>query len=136
MKRVMIYTTKNTSELADFAKSISCDICSVESEVPLGLVWRASNSDKVLATLLQLIHKIAMNENPVYRNSPKLASIAEGLVNSPIHNSEIQKLKDFLRISKVLNLDGYIMFCTDEYRAKLDLMLYTIVKKINASKQK
>jgi len=60
--------------------------------------------------------------------------IARGLEGSPVYNCDRARLEEFFQRCDTLYIDGYITFCMDEYREKLDLVLYTIIKRINSAK--
>jgi len=96
----------------------------------LPIKWEESPCE-VADTLLQIIYKITIRQNPVYLNSPKLQELATCINETPQYTNDKTRLVAFVSTHTELNLDGYITFCMDDYRAQLDLILYKLVKKIN-----
>jgi len=133
MKRTIIHTSKYKTELAQFAQSAT--FCTVKNfQTHTQLIWENSTAPIFAQTLMHLLHKIIMAENPVFRYSPKLRNLANGILGTETHTQALAELTAFLKANKEINLDGYAAFRMEEYRAKLDMMLYTIMKKINLSK--
>ena len=130
MRRIRIYSAKYAAELADFAHDIS-DICTVNNCM---YIWESPVTERFARSLMHLLHRIAMNENPVYRHSPKLRDLADGLLDTDTHAWALVELTAFLKTGRAIILEGYVTFRMEAYHAKLDMMLYTIVKKINLSK--
>ena len=83
--------------------------------------------------LLKLLMDITENENPVYKHSAKLRKMARELRHSPTFSHELKLLKEFISCGKELNIEGYVTFRMCEFREKLDLMVYSLVKKIKFS---
>jgi len=137
MKRITIYTSKYKSELTTFANTVSenklCTVAGNQAQVHtdgIKFSWENSATGDFVCALLRLLQTIVMLENPVYKHSPKLRGLAEELDSS----YQAKELKTFIKESKHLHLEGYAAFRMEEYHAKLDTMLYTIVKKINLGK--
>ena len=78
--------------------------------------------------LMALLTRVAMEENPVYQHSPKLRDMARDLP-SP-YEPGLKDLTRFLRHSGKLHLEGYVTFRMTEYREKLDMMSYSLIKKL------
>jgi len=133
MKRTIIHTSKYKTELAHFAQSAT--FCTVKNlQTHMQFIWESPAAKIFAQALMLLLHKIAMAENPVYRHSPKLRDLADGLLSTDTHTQALAELTAFLKANKEINLEGYVIFRMEEYRAKLDMLLYTIMKKINLSK--
>jgi len=133
MKRTIIHTSKYKTELAQFAQSAT--FCTVKNfQTHTQFIWENSATPIFAHSLMHLLHIISMAENPVYRYSPKLRDLANGLLDTDTYTQALAELASFLKANKEINLDGYATFRMEEYRAKLDMMLYTIMKKINLSK--
>ena len=94
-------------------------------------ILEAPATEALARSLMHVLHKIALAQNPVYRHSPKLRDLADGILNTDTFARALAQLKAFLKSSKEINLEGYATFRMEAYRAKLDMMLYTIMKKIN-----
>ena len=137
----VIFTTKYEAELRDFAATAAADdvIYIQESEKKkkkttedsgFSMRFSISQRDAFCETLLRFLMDIAENENPVYKHSPKLRAMASNLRSRCIFAKEKQRLGTFLRSSKQLVLEGYITFRMTEFCEKLDMMMYSLVKKI------
>jgi len=133
MKQITVYTNKYKNELAAFAcTAVDNKLCTIVNNHAgsIKFCWEKSAAEDFTRALLRLMQNIAMQENPVYRHSPKLQGLAESLPDS----CETERLCAYTKESKQLHLEGYVTFRMGEYCAKLDAMLYTIVKKINLNK--
>jgi len=132
MKRLTIHTGKYERELAQFAANITeqCTVAQI-SQSTIVLSWNKSLSIVIVQTLMLLLHCIALQENPVYRYSLRLRSLADELLHTEIYDSEAHFLLKFLRTNKTIHLEGYINFRMENYIAQLDLMLYSVAKKLN-----
>ena len=133
MQRITLHTSNYKQELIDFVQALQKQgLISVKNNNTL--MWEKAETSSLCEELLLLLQHIAMQENPVYRHSPKLKDLAEGLRKTELHIHERIQLAEFTRHNKELNLEGYVLFRMGAYRERLDLILYTIVKKINAAK--
>ena len=99
------------------------------------IAWKAAQGGGVAEALLVMLEEIAVLENPVYRHSPKLRALADGLRGTPLHQRELVRLREFLKTASSLNIEGYITFRMVEYREKLDMVAYTLIKKMNLAKK-
>jgi len=95
------------------------------------LSWQASAGGEIIGELLLMLQNIVMFENAVYRYSPKLRDLAGGINNTELYLHEMRQLKSFIKTNKDICLEGYTAFRMQEYREKLDELLYSIMKKIN-----
>jgi len=142
MKRLTIYTQCHENLLREFATGFDL------AEVRFGrrnsernqffgarLTWENSANPTAIELLAEFIQEVAMQENPVYRHSAKLREMARGLRETPTHGKEMQRLKTFLRDSRVLHLEGYILFRMGDFRHKLDIMSYRAIKKLELIQQ-
>jgi len=136
MKRITLHTLHYKHELAEFAEDITKkEICTVQSTKNGTLfIWEISKAAAFVNMLLFLLQNIALQENPIFKHSKKLKNLTEGLQNTDIHNIETEKLTEYIKSNKELNLEGYATFRMAEYKGKLDSMLYGIIKKINLHK--
>lgn len=98
------------------------------------LYWPNTATHTVAKALLLLLSHIAMMENQVYKYSPKLRDLAEGIQATAVHKQEQNQLAHFLSHNQELYLEGYATFRMEAYKKKLDFMLYTLAKKINFQK--
>jgi len=81
--------------------------------------------------VMTLLTDIALQENPIYQNSLKLQDMAHDLRETPLYTAGLRYLIRFMRHSRVLHLEGYVAFRMAEYREKLDMMSYSLIKKLN-----
>lgn len=86
--------------------------------------------EKFCEALLGLLLKIAENENPMYKNSAKLREMAKDLKRTPIYASELHLIKKYVATNTEMHLEGYVTFRMDEIKGRLDLMVYSLVKKL------
>lgn len=77
-----------------------------------------------------LLERIVILDHPVYGNSSKLTSMALNLKFTDIHRSNVTQLKGYLEENDLLHLEGYTVFRMADYRHKLDMMMYCIIKKL------
>jgi len=136
MKRINIYPGKYQAELNDLINNVTkqsfCTVKIYDSYIQL--IWENPATDNVVYTLMLMLFRVVMFENPIYRHSPRLRDLAWGLIDTDLHKTEEEKLKQFLKSHKELNIEGYVVFRMELHQEKLDMMLYSIVKKINSSK--
>ena len=137
MRRFTFFTRKYENELKEFvAKATEAKAIYIEKneffkrneEFALGVAIADKNT--FCEILLGLLMDISVSENPIYKHSAKLRIAAEGLNNTPIFTRELRRLKEFLSESRELNIDGYVIFRMNEFKEKLDMMVYSLVKKI------
>jgi len=134
MRRITLHTSSFTQEIENLAQALQKrNICNVKNGTTF--YWESSANAIICEELLHLLQHITMMANPVYRHSPTLRDLAEGLRNTDVHIYELERLKIFVRQNNELNLEGYLTFRMEAYCAKLDAMLYTIVKKIRTCGQ-
>ena len=77
-----------------------------------------------------LLEYVAIQENPVYRYSPKLTDLAKDLQRTPVHFEILSNLTQYLKTNKTLHLEGYVTFRMADYREKLDILSYSLIKKM------
>ena len=142
MRRLNIYTTKYEQELRDFAAkaaaagqiAIGCSrYC--EKRRLYRLECTCTDSKALPETLAGLLMDVAEAENAVYKCSPKLRALANGMRSAAIREGEAKRMRIFLTENKALHLEGYATFRMTEYREKLDMMAYSLVKKIKFGKR-
>jgi len=85
--------------------------------------------------LMTLLAEIAVQENPIYQHSPKLQDMAYDLRKTPLYAAELRGLIRFLKHNRTLHLEGYVAFRMADYREKLDMMSYSLIKKLNFNRQ-
>lgn len=82
-----------------------------------------------------LLEHVAIQANPVYRHSVKLAELAADLRSTPIHAENTRRLAAFLKHNTSMHLEGYAAFRMRTFKEKLDMMTYTLIKKIRLSER-
>jgi len=94
------------------------------------------NSKQALAKgLMTLIADIVVQENPIYQHSSKLQDMAHDLRKTPLFATGLKGLARFLKHNNALHIDGYVAFRMTDYREKLDIMSYTLIKKLKFNQQ-
>ncbi|MCL2421469.1 MAG: hypothetical protein FWD03_06380 [Defluviitaleaceae bacterium] len=78
----------------------------------------------------ELLEHIVILAHPVYGHAPKLADMAFDLRNTEIHQTNTINLARYIKEHDVLHLEGYATFRMANYRHKLDMMMYCLVKKL------
>jgi len=155
MKRLTLYTCSHKEGLQKFAKQAS-EIAHInwarwrenkkdnktETKIKtkekrlfaLNISWDRAENDKLAELLMTFLEEIALSANPIYCHSPKLMELARNLRYTDlhrVHDREKRQLKTFLKYNKVLHLEGYATFRMEEYRNKLDMITYGLIKKLN-----
>jgi len=77
-----------------------------------------------------LLEHIVVLEHPVYGHSLKLADMALALCYTEIHQANVAELLQYIKEYDLLHLEGYAAFRMPEYRYKLDMMMYGLIKKL------
>jgi len=85
--------------------------------------------------LICLLVDIALHENPVYQNSTKLRDMAGDLKGTQLYANLRRGIIRFLKNNQTLHLEGYVAFRMKEYREKLDMMSYSLIKKMKLIRQ-
>ena len=94
-----------------------------------------STQPDFMESLITMLTDIAMQENPIYQHSPKLQDMARDLRNTSLFTSSLNSLVHFVKYSRILHLEGYVTFRMTEYREKLDMMSYSLIKKMKLTLQ-
>lgn len=101
-----------------------------QSQSELYAVRCAYEGEFPAEALTALLEEIAVLENPVYRHSAKLKTLALDLCHTDIHALNVRRLTAYLKENRVLQVEGYVTFRMAEYREKLDLMMYSLIKRL------
>jgi len=83
-----------------------------------------------IEVFITLLEQIVISDHPVYGNSPKLAEMAAELRVTEIHQLNTAELAAYLVANNTLHLEGYATFRMADYRHRLDVMMYCIIKKM------
>jgi hypothetical protein len=131
MKRFALYSEKYENALIDFAaKAAAAEIIYINKRERRRIFFMVAERENFCELLLCTLMDIAEGENPVYKNSAKLRAMAKNLRTTTLYGRELGRLRDFFSHSKELHLEGYVTFRMSEFREKLDMMIYSLVKKI------
>ena len=143
MKRLVLYTGIHNQELISFAQKANGII--KDSNVKpaykknfsrLICTWENDATTDFISLVMSMLEEIAIKNNPVYRHSPKLHEMALNLRSTAVYENEVRRLKSYIRTSRTLNIEGYITFRMGEYINKLDIMAYTMIKKLKLAERK
>ena len=130
-KRYCIFTENYNGLLANFSeKAAGEEIIYIKNQHNNGMEVSIVRRERFCAALLELLADIAQAENPVYKYSARLREMAQELRQTPLYAEELQRLKKFVSQSRELNLEGYVLFRMDEFRERLDLLIYSLAKKL------
>ena len=132
---MQIFTEQYENALRDFAaKAAAAEIVHIIKSRNTShmnvLEIKINRHEAFYEALLAMLLDITEMENPVYRQSNKLRSMAHGLRRTPLAARELQRLREFVAENSSLHIDGYITFRLSEFREKLDILIYSLVKKI------
>ena len=121
MKRITLCTCSYEEKLREFADMIKenglAEVMDKEAVINnVNLSWKQINSSRFTDALMVLLENVAALENPIYKHSPKLRALADGLRNTPLHQRELARLREFVKTARMLNIEGYITFRMGEYR--------------------
>jgi len=131
MKRFFIFTSKYEGLLNNFSEKAAAEkIIYIKNFSECVLEISIANREKFCDLLLALLFDIAEAENPVYKYSAKLRETAREIRKTPLCEKELRRLKKFVFESKELHLEGYVTFRMDEFNEKLDMMIYSLAKKL------
>jgi len=124
MKTLTILTQNFRKELKNFG--LHCSIADAN------LYLAKYPRDKFdIECFTNLLERIVILQHPVYSQSPKLADIALELRATEIHQLNTAELANYLASNTTLHLEGYTTFRMADYRHRLDVVMYCIIKKLN-----
>lgn len=86
-------------------------------------------------TLLTLLEHVALQENPIYRHSPKLTALAQEWRSTPAYEDNLTRLRLYLKENRTLHLEGYVFFRMADYRRRLDELMFSLIKKLKLTEQ-
>ena len=141
MKLLTICTRRYTQQLEDFTACATAGglITTPKTGREGGLFFAVCRYDHSQAAfpkgLMTLLADIAVQENPVYLHSPKLQCMANDLHKTSLFDTGLKNLTRFLKHNRLLHLEGYVAFRMADYREKLDMMSYTLIKKLKLNQK-
>ena len=130
MKRLTMHTGCYEQDLIDFVQGVGfVDIKwqRKKETFSICLIWENENNNLFISMLAQFLQELIVKESPVYKHSPKLSSVAL----KTTYEEEKKRIKQFLKNSQTLNIEGYITFRMSEFRHKLDIISYKLIKKLD-----
>jgi hypothetical protein len=129
MKKFALHSVLHKAALSEFvAKAAAAEIIYIDEN---GFV--IAKEDAFCEILLHFLMDIAESENPIYKKSSGMQKMAQDLRSSPIFAQELCALTEFVSAENALHVDGYTTFRMEAFREKLDLLVYSLVKKIKFS---
>lgn len=129
MEHLTITTTKYEKELTAFITKVTKqDICTVSHRT---FYWHPTVSHGFYMALVAFIYSLATSKNPIYRHSKRLKTLAMAIQDTSLFGEDVHNLESFLQHNTELSLEGYVNFRLEKYQAKLDALLYHLIKKIN-----
>ncbi|MCL2572012.1 MAG: hypothetical protein FWE11_06375 [Defluviitaleaceae bacterium] len=137
MKPLTIHTYKYKDLIINFADDNDIAVRSTSSS-KCGLFsihCLIKPNDSFIEGFMELLITIALEENPIFNQSPKLRSMADDLRSTPLYVALSKDIKTFIKKNNNLHLEGYVTFRMTEYGETLDLMSYTLIKKMNLIQQ-
>ena len=126
MKRLTIFTQNHKAALTDFANEVGGHFVGDRAKI----TWETKHTYNMASKLVIFLEESVMRDNPIYNQSEKLCEMVRNLRTTPSHENEVKKLCAFLRTSRELNIEGYILFRMCEFRHMLDIMSYRVMKKM------
>jgi hypothetical protein len=85
--------------------------------------------------LADFLENLILYENPVYRHSPKMRNAAGELRRTAVHTENREQLRLYLAENKSLHVEGYTAFRMAEYRYRLDMLMYGLIKRLRLTEQ-
>jgi hypothetical protein len=130
MKTLTLYTQTHTTLLTAYVAERQRERGTKTEQGAFGDGWYARyvHMAKDTAALLGLLEDVSINGHSIYGRSPKLAALARERAFS--REGSLKALSLYLRSHNALILEGYSMFRMADYRCKLDMMMYGIIKKM------
>jgi len=131
MKRFTLYTERYIQKAREFMAQKNCCVHNEEKrggQFAFYFTWEGGDPAQAL---MELLEEVALQENPVYRHAPKMRMLARELRSTPLFVNEVNELRQFLRINKYLHIEGYVAFRMGKYCEKLDMVSYSLIKKLN-----
>ena len=130
--KITLQTAKYYEELFEFSQNLPEGLTLLRiarRKKIFAVTLEGNNKNHIAECMIPTLQKIAMNENSVYRLSPKLREIA----NNYPKTTYINRLSGFLTNRKKINIDGYIIFGMAEYSDNLNMITYNLMKKFKLS---
>ena len=122
MKTLTIFTHNYRQDLEDL--NLPCYVAD-------GLYsTKCSHASLDTDALMCLLERIIILGHPIYGHSPKLADMAIELRHTEIHQTNMLELTRYLKEQDTLHLEGYAAFRMYNYRHKLDMIMYCLIKKL------
>ena len=141
MKRLTISTYRYKQLLEDFVTKAEKSGCLITLNIGMQakmfyLICQYNHKHPAFTEgLMTLLTHIVIQENPLYHNSPKLQGMAHDLRGTSLYETSLKNLVHYLVHCKTLHLEGYVIFRMGEYREKLDMMSYSLIKKLKLIRQ-
>jgi len=141
MKQLTIYTRRYSQLLEDFAARATASgwINASRAAVASGVLTVYCQYESVKPAfsrgLMNLLADIVVQENPIYQHSSKLKDLADDLRKTPLYYTGLRGLTRYVKHNRALHLEGYVTFRMSDYREKLDMMSYSLIKKLKLAQK-
>jgi len=142
MKQLTLLTNRYKQLLENFINHVSADggltmrkIGKHNNEIFFANCIVSPTEVSFIEGLITLLVDVALQENPVYQHSPKLRDMAGDLRGTQLYANLRRGLIRFMKQSPSIHLEGYVAFRMKEYREKLDMMSYSLIKKMKLIRQ-
>jgi hypothetical protein len=136
LKRLTVFTERYEKIMRTYLRSPDSHQWAVTSEGKEGRTYfirlMYAPDGRFTDTLAAMLEEATAMENPVYKCSQQMMSVARDLRGAPIHAEDVKQLAEFLRLNSALNIEGYVAFRMAEYSYRLDLTAYGLIKKLQA----
>ena len=124
MKVLTILTQRHRQALEDVLLGLRCSTRG-------GLHEIKCSQDRIdIDALVVLLERIVVLEHPVYGHSLKLADMALEFDYTETRRANAAELLQYIGEYDLLHLEGYAVFRMQNYRYKLDMMMYGLIKKL------
>jgi hypothetical protein len=130
MKKLTIFTERYFKELDD---STVCFIkrAKKSNTQAITIYFEAFDSEALYVEALhRLLEWVCFQENPILRNTPKLAALLREATVPAMREKNKQALTAYITENSTLHIEGYARFRMAAYTDYLNGLLYRIAKKL------
>ena len=139
MKHLNICTGRYSQLLKDFASAAReaglCHTCGGSVAGGLFTLNCQYSHPGFAQKLMDLLTHIVLLEHPIYQNSQKMKDMAGDLKGTALYAATLRDLSRFIKHNRSLNLEGYMAFRMSDYKEKLDMMSYSLIKKMKLAQK-
>lgn len=126
MDKFIIFTKEYEKELADcLCHTDAVEILSTRD----GYYFTLTKPDFDLRQLVGVMENMILTKNPALTHSTSLRRKIREMVFAKNRDALVKDLERFIQENAQMNWDGYLQFRLSEFAGKVNLILYSIVKK-------